>query len=59
MNVSLMSHLIVHTCLSIVVLIIKVLALVILDCPLSIPDTNLKSHKLLYYNCAHTLFYNQ
>ena len=54
-----MSCLIVYAHLSIVVLIIKVLTFVILDCPISIFDTNLKSHKLLYYNCACTLFYNQ
>ena len=58
-SVSLISHLVVCTLLSVVVLIIKVLTLVILDCPFSIFDTNLKSYKLLYYNCAHTLFYNQ
>ena len=58
-SVSFTSCLVVHTCLSVVVLIIKVLTLVILDCPLSIPDTNLKSYKLLYYNCVYTLFYNQ
>ena len=52
-----MSCLVVHAHLSVVVLIIKVLTLVILDHPLSIFDTNLKSHKLLYYNCACTLFY--